>query len=410
MWASPTTLVACAPASVPEGEFMGGLQGEASSGGATYPAPLHPADGADGTRWTFYREWFVHARQLEEGALRATAFYNLAASVQTALTTAPSDVVVSYDDQAAGLSLRLDQSVAHAGVLSHSFMGLMRGCLPEQSLAVAIRDGERRLRRLAGLRTQLVRAISVEEIRFIDQAPVYLTVDAIVVDPLARGFLAGGDLPADWPDRLARALQPGFSTPCTCRADRRVRASLRRRSDLDSDALDPDVMWTPVGDRFCAVYELVCLHTAHRPARAEWTAAGYTPRRCMDRWERATAGEVWLAAETGRGPSRTVVVQGPEAGALAVSTRLVDALAKALGLGVGTTLTLYVPRSNVLLVTDDQRADEGRLSTTLEGWTGTALAEEGLPLGTEIGYLRRVVSSEATGPTLTVQPLELRSS
>jgi len=96
-------------------------------------------------------------------------------------------LAVSYDDRAGGLSLSIGDSRARADVLSHAFIGRMRGYLPEQTLAAAKRGGGRLLRRLDGLSEQLRRAIRVEEIRFADEAPVYRTAGCDSRRPFGHG-------------------------------------------------------------------------------------------------------------------------------------------------------------------------------------------------------------------------------
>ncbi|HLB62962.1 MAG TPA: hypothetical protein VJN50_09600 [Actinomycetota bacterium] len=384
-WASPSTLLACAPADVSDAELTAAGQAEASKRGTSYPAPIHRADGP-GDRWTFYRGWFPSAAALDDGELRAAAFYDPDTAARFAAEVVPEHSV-AYDDSAGLLSISTGDVRAGIDAVIYSFMGLMRGFFPEQMLAAAVQDAGLRLGRLASLRDRAASTIAAEEVRFADAWPVYRTATGIVVDSLAASYLDGGDLPEDWSARLRSAAVAAFSTPCTCREERRVGVVLRRSAEIES--VD-ELALEPVNEAFCAIYQLGCSHASRRPRRTEWEAAGYDGGRRQRAWWETANREALAVADESGWLWRAAVVHGREVGALAASPPLAGALAAALGFPP-ETVTLYAARANLLFITDEPFSHEAELRESLRGGgLEAALAEQGLHLGREVGYLTRL--------------------
>jgi hypothetical protein len=418
-WVTPSTLLAAAPDAVVEEDFIAAAMAEARRRGASFPTPIHPAGGseeggtAEAPAWTRYRTWFPLADEIDRHRLRASAFHDPVRAARTAAAVAPATTACTVDREA--LELRISRGAwwCPVDVLGFAFVGLMRGFVPEQTLAAAVLEAADRLSRLDALFEEARGAIGAEAVRFLGDVPVFRAGDRMVVDPMAGDALAGGTTPGERRERLRAAIRApdeGLDTPCTCREDRTVRGALRRRpepGELGDETSEPG-LGRPVGPAHVLQFRWACSHAAARPASGTWMAAGWDLDRCLRAWVGSPVRGELLSLRTGAPLSRAAVLYGSEAAALSADPGLISAAAHVAGFAAGETLTVYTPRANLLFLTDEGFDDERVLRATLRrGGLQDALLERGLPLGPVVRYLASVEVGTPAPVDLPVRRLSL---
>ena len=419
-WVTASTLVAAAPGVVAEEDFVAAAMAEARRRGASFPTPIHPADGpeeggtADAPAWTRYREWFPLAEEIDRGRLRASAFHEPIRAARTAAEVAPATTACTVDREALELRISRGARWCPVDVLGFSFVGLMRGFAPEQTLSAAVLEAAERLARLEALFEEARAAIGAEAVRFAGDVPVFRAGDRMVVDPMAGEALGGGAAPGvERGDRLRVAvLAPdrGLDTPCTCREERTVRGALRRRPEPERPGIEASEtgLGRPVGPAHVLQFRWACSHAAARPAAGTWAAAGWDLDRCERAWMASPVRGELLSLRTGGRLSRAAVLYGSEAAALCADPGLLSAAAHAAGFAAGETLTVYAPRANLLFLTDEGFDDERVLRATLRrGGLQDALVERGLPLGPGVRYLATMEVGKPAPVELPIRRLSL---
>lgn len=411
-WESPSTLVGAGPTSLPEADLMAIGERQARTRGASRAVPLYPAPGSGGLHWSYYQEWFGLAQAIDQEALQAVAFYNPSTATRTALRVGVPEVISSYDEEKQRLELVHGSHSVLVDVEAFSFMGLVRGFLPEQVLAVAVRHGAARLQRLDRFFDRAQAKVGAQDVRFFDNIPVLLLGDRLIIDPVAGKFLEDGTEDEEHDELLTRAAEETFATRCTCLVER-IQPVLRPKSETLSSSRSgnpaSDCLLVPLGSAHHIVYELACPHTNYRPTAAEWMTAGWSADRCKSEWlKRPIPGELAVARTT-TAFSSAVLVHGAEIGALAGSTMAVSSLARALGFAPGARLAMYVPNANLMFLTNERMGNGNRLRGALEsGNLATILEREACPLGPTVDYLGQVKVEAVTPLHVRIRRLELR--
>ena len=402
-WVSPSTLVATA---TPEdGEFLAQVEDTARERGAELRAFVYPAREGSGPYWSRYREWFRHASAIDDGNLQLVAFYNPGLAARAALAAAQPPAAVAYDGDTRQITVTSHDHTLALDATVFSFLGLMSGLTPEETIAASVAEACRRLDRLDGLLQTAKAAVDVTGLRFEGTLPVYRVGRRLVRDVLGEAYLAGANLPDDYGEALQRAAAGAFVTPCTCSEPPRVQPVLRRHGEIYSfaggEADDVEPLFDDVGQTHCLIYELACPHARSRPARADWQAHGLSRDECVARWHgEPTGGPLVTATKTGF-LSRAAVAHGSEAAALACAPRLIGGLARQLGFTPGTHVQVVAPNANVLVFTDEGFVDDGSLPETLRrSDLMGAIAQEGLPLGDPLSFMSEVLVSAEAGPAL----------
>lgn len=392
-WASPSTLLAAAPSSIPQSEFLSRSAQEAQSGGATMPAAIYASHGPK--YWARYREWFGLADDIDQGTLRAVAFYNPAIAARLAVRACPPKNAYSYDDERRTLEVTNGDVGFELDVEVSSFAGLMRGFLPEQTLAVALSETSSRLARLEELARSIQAKFPLKAVRFAGDILALLINEHIVLDPPGTDFIRSSGALPDTHDRdLARAVSDPFTTPCACGEQRRVQAMLRKRAEAQSfrsDVPETDYLFRSLGHAHCVIFGLTCSHVTSHPAAPEWGSAGWTIERCEQVWLRSPLSGELVAARTSGWLYHAAVAHAIEVGAMISAPALFAFLAVQLGFRVGQLVTAYVPTANVIFLTDEPITSETVLRTAFEeGVLSRLLENEGLPLGPNVDYLAQI--------------------
>jgi hypothetical protein len=407
-WVGPSTLVCAAP----RGSRRGRLGQElapawhvARQRGATDLVEIFAAAERPGVNWDYYRSWSPFARDIDVGRLRAAAFYDPDAAALAAVRAMGGLAALGYDASRRVIDLRGPGQLAPLDVPSLSFFGLIRGFLPEQTLAAAALETatfqEGRQRYVAWTQERF----EIDAVRFLGTIPVVLAGSTVVLDPLGRVVVLGRTADTDHEPRMREAIGSPLSARCTCRLGRWVEPVLRRAGQ--APCASPHWLSQPAGPGHERIYEMACLHSRDRPTSADWLAAGWTAQRCEEDWWRQLAGELRVAAAK-TGGHNIACVYGAEVGAIVSARPAVDALALAFGFAAGTQLTVYVPVANAAFLSDEPlaREDHPRAAFT-EGTLEAALKNPARPLGPAVGYVDRITVQPAEPLTIRMRPLGL---
>lgn len=404
-WATNSTLLGVAAASLAESEFLLAAREQARGRGATTQLVLGPH--SDEFHGEDYRSWLPFADQIESGALRAAAYCNPGIALAHLPAIVPLHACIAYDDRQQTVALNSDTDIVEFAADVVASSGLARGVFPEEALVLTADAARARLRQIGELRAALA-AVGGGEIRFHADIPVIEIGGRLVYDADGRDLRVA--LADDHIAAIVGAATDPLSPPCTCGAERWPSRVLRPRADIYSFRAGDgprDFLYAHMGDRHCVVYEIACPHASRRPTVSEWMSAGWDWDRCERAWnETPLQSDIQIALRADWN-CRTGIAWGLELGGLVTSDLHLAALAATLGFDGEQTLTAYVPRANVVLLSDEAIVSESDADAITEESLLAIEMGEDLPLGPPVEYLvrKRVVASPSL--RVSVMPLDI---